>query len=107
MTFYIKQNDTSPAMLATLKDGDGTVIELSGSTVRFHMRPLGAATNTVDAAAAIHNVDAGQVSYTWSAPDTATTGIFEAEFEVINTDGSVETFPNSGYISVEITDDIT
>jgi len=107
MTFYIKQNDTSPAILATLKDGAGTLIELSGSTVRFHMRRIGAATNTVDAAATIHNVDAGQVSYAWSAADTATTGIFQAEFEVTNTDGSIETFPNSGYISVEITDDIT
>lgn len=106
MTFFIKQNDTSPAILATLKDGNGTLIELSGSTVRFHMRPIGKTTNTVDAVAAIHNVDAGQVSYAWSANDTANIGIFDAEFEVTNTDGSIETFPNSEYIRVEIVDDI-
>jgi len=107
MTFYIKQNDTSPTMLATLKDGDGTLIELSGSTVRFHMRPLGSDSTTVDAAASVYDYDAGQVSYAWSASDTATAGLYEAEFEVTNTEGTIETFPNNGYINVEVTDDIT
>jgi hypothetical protein len=106
-TFYIKQNDTSPAMLATLKDGDEQVVELSGSTVRFHMRAMGETDVTVDAAASIYDVDAGQVSYEWSASDTATVGSYQAEFEVTNTDGTIETFPNNGYIRVEITDDIT
>ena len=107
MPFYIKQNDTSPAMLATLKDGDGTVVELSGATVRFHMRPIGSASTAVDEAASIYDYDAGQVSYAWSASDTATAGLYEAEFEVTNTDGTIETFPNNGYITVEVTDDIT
>lgn len=106
MTFYIKQNDTSPAMLATLKDGTGTIIELSGSSVRFHMRPFGSSSITVDAAATIYDVDNGQVAYSWSSDDTATAGSYEAEFEVTNTDGSIETFPNNGFIAVEITDDV-
>lgn len=107
MTFVIKQNDTSPAILATLKEGDGTLIELSGATVRFHMRKLGSSTVTVDAAATIYDVDLGQVSYAWQAGDTASVGLYEAEFEVTNTDGTVETFPNGSYISVNVIDDIT
>jgi hypothetical protein len=107
MAFHIKQNDTSPAMLATLKDGNGTVIELSGSSVRFHMRPIGQTTNTVDSAATIHDVDLGQVSYAWSSTDTANSGMFEAEFQVTNTDGTIETFPNAGHIIVEITSEIS
>ena len=94
-------------MLATSKYGDGIVVELSGATVRFHMRPIGSASTTVDAAASIYDYDAGQVSYAWSASDTATAGLYEAEFEVTNTDGTIETFPNNGYITVEVTDDIT
>lgn len=94
-------------MLATLKDGNDEVIELSGSTVRFHMRQIGETTVAVDESATIYDVDAGQVSYVFSASDTATSGSFQAEFEVTNTDGTIETFPNKGYIRVEITDDIT
>ena len=106
-TFYVKQNDTSPAILATLKDGAGTLIELSGSTVRFHRRELGGTTAVVDAVATIYDYDAAQVSYAWQAADTATAGAYEAEFEVTNVDGTIETFPNNGYIRVQIVDDIT
>ena len=106
-TFYVKQNDTSPAILATLKDGAGTLIELSGSTVRFHMRELGGTTAVVDAVATIYDYDAAQVSYAWQAADTATAGAYEAEFEVTNVDGTMDTFPNNGYIRVQIVDDIT
>ena len=94
-------------MLATSKYGDGIVVELPGATVRFEMRPLGSAITTLDAAASIYDYDLGQVSYVWSASDTATAGLYEAEFEVTNTNGTIEKFPNNGYITVEVTDDIT
>ena len=41
MAFNIKQNDTSPSLQATLKDASGTVIILTGASVRFHMKALG------------------------------------------------------------------
>jgi phage baseplate assembly protein gpV len=107
MTFYIKQNDTSPHLSATLKDADGNLIDLTSATVRFHMRKIGGSTALVDAAATVVAEDAGSVRYNWQAEDTETPGSFHAEFEVTYASGDIETFPNDSYVSVEITDDIT
>lgn len=46
----------------------------------------------------------GRGTYTWASGDTATVGIYDVEFEV-NWGGSpprLETFPNTGYESLEI-----
>jgi len=107
MTFYVKQNDTSPAMLATLQDANFTAVDITGASVRFHMRPIGSAQVTVDAAATIVDALAGEVRYDWQAADTATVGAYQAEFEVTYVDASIETFPNDAYIRVQIIDDIT
>ena len=106
MKFTIKQNDTSPAMLATLKDADDNPVDLTGASIRFHMRKVGSTTVKVDADATIVDDDGGQVRYTWVAADTDTVGAYQAEFEVTFTGGGIETFPNNGFILVEITDDI-
>lgn len=106
MAFFIKQNDTSPALKATLKDGLDVAVDLSGSSVRFHMRKIGETSSKVDASAVIENADNGIVYYSWVAADTDTIGSYEAEFEVTFTGGEIETFPNNRFIEVEITDDI-
>ena len=107
MTFYVKQNDTSPAMLATLQDADGNAINLTGATVRFHMRAVGSTQVVVDQAATVVTPLEGIVRYNWAADDTDTIGSYQAEFEVTYFDASIETFPNDGYIRVEVIDDIT
>lgn len=107
MAFYIKQNDTSPNLRAILKDGDEVAVNLTGATIRFHMRTVGGETAVVDADASIVTAESGIVQYIWDAADTATVGSYQAEFEVTFADTSVETFPNNGYIRIEITDDIT
>lgn len=104
-TFYMKQNDTQPKMLASLKDGEGDPIDLTSASVRFHMRTL-TGTTVVDAAASIVTAATGLVRYDWQPADTAAIGSYQAEFEVTYSDTTIETFPNSGYIRVEITDDI-
>lgn len=105
MTFYIKQNDTQPRMLATLKDGDENLIDLTGASVRFHMRTVGGSVVT-DSAAVVVTAGSGLVRYDWQAADTDTVGSYQAEFEVTYADGTIETFPNNGYIRVQIGDDI-
>jgi hypothetical protein len=107
MTFYVKQNDTSPSMLATLQDADGNAVNLTAASVRFHMRPVGGGQVVVDEAAVVVTPLEGLVRYNWIAADTDTIGSYQAEFEVTYADASIETFPNDGYIRVEIIDDIT
>jgi len=106
MTFYIKQNDTRPAITATLIDGDGSLAALTGATVVFKMRKVGGTAVTVNSSATVTSVDNAEVTYTWSASDTSTVGSYEGEFEVTYSSGGVQTFPNSGYIEIEIVDDI-
>lgn len=104
--FKIKRRDTSPAILATLTDANGTPVNLLGATVRFHMRPVNTETATVDAAAVIVNPSAGTVRYDWQTSDTAVAGLHEAEWEATYSDNTVETFPNSGTQLIRIDPDI-
>lgn len=102
MTFYIKQNDTSPSIGATLKDGESNVIDLTDANVKFHMRPVGGSTVAVDRAAVILSPTEGTVRYEWLDGDTVATGVYQAEFEVTYVNGTIETFPNDGYITVQV-----
>jgi len=106
LAFFIKRNDTSPAIQAVLKDGSDNVVNLTGTTVNFHMRKIGATTAKVDGSAIISDATGGTVYYNWSTGDTDTLGSYEAEFEVTYIGGEIETFPNNRYIEIEITDDI-
>lgn len=100
-TFNIKENDTSPALEATLTDEDGAAIDLSAASVQFHMSPLGeSGTLTVDASAVIRDAAGGVVAYEWSTGDTSAPGEYQSEFEVTYSDGTIESFPNDGYFSV-------
>ncbi len=102
-TFFIKRGDTSPAIRYVLEPA--TTI-LSGATVRFQMRERGGAL-VIDASALVTAATGTPaVQYNWLAADTGTAGQFEAEFRVVYADGSIETFPNSGYITVRIAEDV-
>ncbi len=105
MTFSIKKGDTSPALRATLRYDDCTTINLTGASARFHMRQTGSASVLIDAAAVVVSV-AGIVEYRWTAPNTATVGAYEGEFEITYSDGKIETFPSDGFIAIEIVDSI-
>lgn len=105
--FFIKQNDTRPAIRATLKDADELPVDLTAATVEFHMRVYPAGTTKISAGSVVV-LDAakGDVEYRWVAADTDTADTFEAEYEVTFSDGTIQTFPNDTHAIVEITDDI-
>jgi hypothetical protein len=104
MAFYIKQNDTFPAIRSIIRDGDDVAINLIDATVRFHMREAQTNELVVDELALIVSEAGGIVEYQWQAGDTAAVGWYKAEWQV--TYGSdfvgVETFPSEGYIWVKI-----
>lgn len=104
--FTIKENDTSPIIQRTLTDASGTAVNLTGSSVVFKMYDQMRTTQVVSSAATLVDAANGVVRYTWLAADTDVPGWYWVEFEVTYSDSSIETFPNSGYISVLITEEL-
>jgi hypothetical protein len=89
----IKKGDYGKPLLAQLRDSDGPV-DLTGCTVRFFMRKVGAVTSVItDALCTTVSALTGEVRYAWTAPDLAIPGDYFAEFEVTLPLGDELTFP--------------
>ena len=105
--FYIKQNDTRPAIIANLTVANDAAGNLTGATVKFNMRVDPAGAVKVNAAGAtIEDAESGQVSYAWISANTDTADDYEAEFQVTFAGGAVQTFPGRNWIAVHVVDDI-
>ena len=101
-TFFIKRGDTSPTLRFALKPA---TIDIDGSAVQFQMRSRSGAL-VVDAPAVIVAGLPPVVQYTWTAPDTAIAGLYDAEFRITYADGGVETFPNTSFIPIRVMEDV-
>jgi len=106
MAFRIKTNDTGPVLSVTLTDANGNGIGLAGASARFHMKAFGATSLKIDAPATIIDDVNGVVKYDWLAGDTDTAGTYYGEIEVTYADTTVETFPNNGYFTIIIKEDL-
>lgn len=96
-TFTIKRGDTAPALRFALLP---ETVDLTGANVVFVMDGLGhQPAHVIETRPAV-------VQYDWQPGDTDRPGLHRAEFEVTYSDGSVETFPNSGYLLVQIGEDL-
>ncbi len=105
MAFYIKQNDTSPSILAELKDANNTPVNLTAATAKVFIKSVDG-TLKVNEDVQIINVTLGVVRYDWQVGDTDTVGTYSVEFQVTYTDGAVETFPNTGSIALVVTKEL-
>jgi hypothetical protein len=104
-SFRIKQGTRKPDLDATLYDGAGAVINLTGSTVTFAMQDMQGKVIVADAAVTIVSAPTGQVRYEWAAADTAVVGRFQAEFHVAQA-GKTTAVPSDGYLDIEVLDKI-
>jgi len=102
-TFTIKRGDTSPGIKYQITLGAGQT--LVGATAIFKMKSINGTTLKVNAAASVDNAT-NVLSYAWVSADTNTADIFRAEFEVTYADTKVETFPNEGYIQINVVSDL-
>jgi hypothetical protein len=106
-TFYIKQNDSSPAYETQLQDDAGNAVDITGfNKIEFHMWDPddGSVVVNDDDAGNVSATDAanGKVKYDWQSGDTGTAGLYYAEWQVTYSDGTIETFPNDGNDEIRI-----
>jgi hypothetical protein len=96
-TLYLKKDDLEPKYIATLRNADGSAVDLTNATsVSLIVKQQGGAKN-FKASGAFENRANGVVSYTWASGNTDTVGTFQMEWEVIWPTNRPETFPNTGY----------
>jgi hypothetical protein len=102
-TVNIKQNDTKGIFSDTLTV-DGVPVNLTGCTVKFLLRKPGIAviSQTATVAAAL----TGDVTYQPVLADVSKVGKYQQEWEVTFGDNRILTFPNGGYNTVIIGDDL-
>ncbi|MEO1108247.1 MAG: hypothetical protein AAFX90_10025 [Pseudomonadota bacterium] len=102
-TFTIKRGDTSPGIKYQLTlASDQTLV---GAGALFKMKGINDDTAKVNASATVDDVN-NILTYDWDLVDTDTADIFEAEFEVTYADTKKETFPNDGYLQIEVVADL-
>jgi len=81
----------NPSITENLLYSDGTVVDLTGKTVKFKMRAVGSSTLKVNTAAVVVSAPAGTVRYDWAALDVDTAGHFLVWWEVTTTaDGKTQ-----------------
>jgi hypothetical protein len=110
--FFIAQGDTASPLTDTLLDSNGNPVDLQGATVELQLFPLEGSTSSVvsgdDANAQTgdgSDGSLGDVSYQWQIGETDDAGVFLGYWVVTFGGGDIQTFPNDGPFSVQITPD--
>lgn len=106
--FTIKQGDRLPALtmlLESIAPGAGPVaVDLTGCTVKLVMalRKDPTQVTIVGVGTIVGSPTLGTVSYTWGASDTATAGIYDAEWHVTNGSGLRQKVPTNGFFTIYV-----
>jgi hypothetical protein len=82
------------------------VVNLISATVVFNMKEPDGTVVVSRFAASVESADPPTLRHDWDPAHTDTKGAFLGEFEVTYADGTVETWPNDGFIEIIIDEDI-
>lgn len=94
--FFIKKGDTLPRIESTLKYSTGAAVNLTGaSQVQFIYKHKQQSQVTIKTGTIVDAAQ-GKVAYSWIAGDTATTGDYQAEWQITFSGGGILTIPNDG-----------
>ncbi len=102
--FSIKQSETLPYLNDALTYSDGSVVNLTGATVKFIMRSLTATLPTINTTCTVVSATGGTVRYAFSTTDTATAGRFQAIWQVTFAGGQLMSWPTIGSLDISIED---
>lgn len=108
--YTIRQGDHGEQINDTLEDSTGAAVNIAGATIKITVAAVDGSAIILNQATANNDQNGdgsdgskGKVHYTWQAADTATAGLYLASWTVIYSGGEVQTFPNGGFLLVEIT----
>jgi hypothetical protein len=102
----IRQGDTTPAFTAWVTDQNGNGLDLTGATCTFVMREMYSSAPVVNAAMTLKPPFLGLVTYNWASTDTAAAGLYMAEIHVTLPGGGTFTYPNDGYLTVAVEENL-
>ena len=114
MAFKIKQNDTLPVLPFTIFQPDGVTPQdlTEVTTINIVVRVKGGtnASPVIFKKPCVKETQSGGTigkgHFKFVAADTANPGNFEYEFELVWSDGDIQTVPVEGYLDLVIIDDI-
>jgi hypothetical protein len=105
--FFIKVGDRFPVLVTTLKNADGSAMDLTGTKVKFFMRwPDRPDTPIIGGdGSLVDNPTGGKVKYEWKPGDTNRGGLYQGEWRVDYSDGR-QTVPNNGFMEIRVMENI-
>ena len=107
MNFYIKRNDSAADLIIIPKDEDNNTIDLSGvKSCVFNMKNSQTQEVVINRKPGLVDKTNNTLTYNFLTTDTATSGKFYGEFELLMNSGDIRTIPTNGYIIIQIISDI-
>ena len=112
MVFRIKKGDDGKSLRYQLKkstDGVVAVVNITNATLKFWLRKVGASTPLIDGrdcTSGVTTAASGLGAISFTSTDTATPGNYALEIQVTYQGGAIETFPEHGFVSVVIAEDL-